>query len=268
MKKTIINKKYTHFIYNKKTFVIHDGYDYKGLDNDDIKYYFKIDIKDLELDPKEYSIASAKYLLSKGVNPYDSDNWFKYNTIGKTKNIKTMPVKKAVRKKAVAKKTTTRKKAVAKKPVNISYDNSWGKYLDSQKQALPPGRRISKKTGVPYTENRRNHSDVKQTKKKGQMLGIEVLKQKPKPEIVTLARKIATSTHYNDHTNAVLLLAKFLNKKEEITILECISKINGYVGGGALRELTNLRSEILEDLLNIATKKYNLASSELLKSSF
>jgi hypothetical protein len=78
-----------------------------------------------------------------------------------------------VKKKAVAKKSIApRKKAVAKKKVNISYDNSWAKYLDSQRPALPPGRRISKRTGVPYTENRRNHSDVKQTKKKGQMLGI------------------------------------------------------------------------------------------------
>jgi len=77
-----------------------------------------------------------------------------------------------VKKKAVAKKTTTRKKAVAKKPVNISYDNSWGKYLDSQRQALPPGRRIAKTTGVPYTENRANRSDIKQTNKKGKMLGI------------------------------------------------------------------------------------------------
>jgi hypothetical protein len=188
--------------------------------------------------------------------------------------------KKAVAKKKVAPKKAVAKKIVApKKKVNISYEDSWAKYLDSLKPALPKGKRISKpqyyadgslrsEGGKVYYENRANHSDVKQKNKRGFMLGVEVLKQKPKPEIVTLARKIATSTHYNDHTNAVLLLAKFLNKKDEISILECISKINGYVGGGALRELTNLRSEILEDLLNIATKKYNLASSELLKNSF
>lgn len=178
MKKSIINKKYTHFIYNKKTFVIHDGYDYKGLDNDEIKHWFKIDIKDLDLDPKEYSIATKRYLLSKGIDPFNSDNWYKFNSVGKVKNNKTMPVKKAVRKKvvaprkkAVAKKVVSRKKAVAKKPVNISYDNSWGKYLDSNRPAKKAGKRISAEGNV-YYEYRRNRTDANQRAKKGQMLGI------------------------------------------------------------------------------------------------
>jgi hypothetical protein len=76
-----------------------------------------------------------------------------------------------VKKKAVAKKTTTRKKAVAKKPVNISYDNSWGKYLDSNRKAKPAGKRISAEGNV-YYEYRRNRTDVNQRAKKGQMLGI------------------------------------------------------------------------------------------------
>jgi flagellar biosynthesis chaperone FliJ len=75
-----------------------------------------------------------------------------------------------VKKKAVAKKTTTRKKAVAKKPVNISYDNSWGKYLDSNKRAKPAGKRISAEGNV-YYEYRRNRTDANQRAKKGQMLG-------------------------------------------------------------------------------------------------
>jgi hypothetical protein len=175
--------------------------------------------------------------------------------------------KKVVKKKVVKKAVAPRKKAVAKKKVNISYLDSWGRYLDSERTALPLGKRISKEGNV-YYENRLNHADVKQTKKRGQMLGVQVLTQKPKTEIVTLSKKIATLTHYNDHTNAVLLLAKFLKQRDEISILECISKINGYVGGGALRDLINLRSEILKDLLSIVSKKYNLASSELLNSSY
>jgi hypothetical protein len=91
----------------------------------------------------------------------------------KKKVVKKAVAKKKVVKKAVAKKKIApRKKTVAKKKVNISYDNSWGKYLDSQRPALPPGRRIAKTTGIPYTENRANHSDKRQTKKRGQMLGI------------------------------------------------------------------------------------------------
>jgi hypothetical protein len=79
-----------------------------------------------------------------------------------------------VKKKAVAKKTTTRKKAVAKKPVNISYDNSWGKYLDSNRKAKPAGKRISAEGNV-YYEYRRNRTDVNQKAKKGQMLGVKYI---------------------------------------------------------------------------------------------
>ena len=87
-----------------------------------------------------------------------------------------------VKKKVAKKKVSPRKKAVAKKKVNISYEDSWGKYLDSNKQALPRGKRISKpqyyadgslrnQGGKIYYENRLNHADVKQKAKKGQMLG-------------------------------------------------------------------------------------------------
>jgi hypothetical protein len=74
-------------------------------------------------------------------------------------------------KKKVTKKPVARKKAVAKKKVNISYDNSWGKYLDSNKKAKPAGKRISAEGNV-YYEYRRNRTDVNQRAKKGQMLGI------------------------------------------------------------------------------------------------
>jgi hypothetical protein len=86
------------------------------------------------------------------------------------KKTKKAAAKKGI-KKAVAKKTTTRKKSVAKKPVNISYDNSWGKYLDSNRKAKKAGKRISAEGNV-YYEYRRNRTDVNQRAKKGQMLGI------------------------------------------------------------------------------------------------
>jgi hypothetical protein len=197
----IINKKYTHFIYNKKTFVIYNGFDYSDLDSDEIKYWFKIDLQDLiddlDLDKKDFSIATKKYLLSKGIDPFDNKNWFKFNSVGKVKNIKKMPVKKAVKKKAVTKKVAPKKaitkRVVAKKKVNISYDDSWGKYLDSNRQALPKGRRLSKpqyrkdgsvfnEGGKIYYENRPNHSDVKQKAKKGKMLGLGKITGMPTPK--------------------------------------------------------------------------------------
>lgn len=92
------------------------------------------------------------------------------------KSVKIMPVKKKVTKKAVAKKAATKKavtkKVIAKKSVaplkkvvrrNIE--------IDSNRPALPKGKRISKNDNV-YYEYRENHADNKQTKKKGQMLGV------------------------------------------------------------------------------------------------
>jgi hypothetical protein len=77
-------------------------------------------------------------------------------------------------KKKVTKKPVARKKAVAKKKVNISYDNSWGKYLDSNRPAKKAGKRISAEGNV-YYEYRRNRTDVNSRAKKGQMLGIGAL---------------------------------------------------------------------------------------------
>lgn len=88
-------------------------------------------------------------------------------------NFKSMPVKKKATKKAVTKKAAaSRKKVTVKKVVaprkkivrrNIE--------IDSNRPALPKGKRISK-NGAVYYEYRENHADNKQTKKKGQMLGI------------------------------------------------------------------------------------------------
>lgn len=89
------------------------------------------------------------------------------------KNIKIMPVKKSVPKKAVRKKgVTTRKKITVKKvvaPRKKVYSTNIE--LDSVRPALPKGKRVSK-NGVVYYEYRENHADNKQTKKKGQMLGV------------------------------------------------------------------------------------------------
>ena len=107
------------------------------------------------------------------------------------KTITKKPVarKKAVAKKPVAKKPIARKKAVAKKPVNISYDNSWGKYLDSNRKAKPSGKRISAEGNV-YYEYRRNRTDVNQKAKKGQMLGLGKITGLPTAKDIESMREI------------------------------------------------------------------------------
>ena len=42
-----------------------------------MKYYAKIDLKDNDYNPKNFNIVSAKYLIRKGINPFDYNNWRK-----------------------------------------------------------------------------------------------------------------------------------------------------------------------------------------------
>lgn len=81
------------------------------------------------------------------------------------------------------------KKKVAPKKINISYEDSWGKYLDSNKPALPKGKRISKEGNV-YYEYRDNHSDNKQTKKRGSMLGLGKITGLPTAKDIESMREI------------------------------------------------------------------------------
>jgi hypothetical protein len=68
-------KKYTHFAVLKGTFIIVNGWDYKGTDKEDILYYSKYDIEDMEYDFKDIKILTAKHILSNGVDPYLYINW-------------------------------------------------------------------------------------------------------------------------------------------------------------------------------------------------
>lgn len=70
-----IPKSYTHFIVRKSDNKIINGYDYKGVDADDIKYYTKEDFKDMEISSKDFTLLTKKSLESKGINPYDESNW-------------------------------------------------------------------------------------------------------------------------------------------------------------------------------------------------
>ena len=70
-----VNKKYTHFIVNKKTNKILNGFDYKGLDNSSIQDYFMEDLKDMDLNKRDVSLLTAKSLMSKNIDPFDWSNW-------------------------------------------------------------------------------------------------------------------------------------------------------------------------------------------------
>tara|TARA_R110000868_G_scaffold411573_1_gene705440 strand:- start:3379 stop:4209 length:831 start_codon:yes stop_codon:yes gene_type:complete len=93
------------------------------------------------------------------------------------------------------------------------------------------------------------------------------VEKKPKIEILQLSKKIATNTHWNDHTTAVILLATFLKQKKEVDILNNINTINNYLGK-SYPDLINLRSQILKYLLSLAKQKYSSVDYELINKSF
>lgn len=73
---TKINKKYTHFCVQISSGKIVDGWEYSNnYDLDDIKYYYKIDMKDNDRSLKEHKLVDALTLFKKGINPYDGANW-------------------------------------------------------------------------------------------------------------------------------------------------------------------------------------------------
>lgn len=71
-----INKKYKYFAVGKQDNKIVDAWELIS-DVESLKYYAKIDLKDNDLNPKDYKIVSGKFLLSQGINPFDTENWKK-----------------------------------------------------------------------------------------------------------------------------------------------------------------------------------------------
>lgn len=75
-----INPKYTHFAVLKSTGKIINGWDYNGIDSEELKsdkqHYFISDIIDLDFKANEVVIYTKKYLLGKNINPFDTNNWY------------------------------------------------------------------------------------------------------------------------------------------------------------------------------------------------
>ena len=70
------NKNYDYFAVGKIDGKIVDGFEIVD-DVESLKYYAKIDLKDNDYNPKNFNIVSAKYLIRKGINPFDYNNWRK-----------------------------------------------------------------------------------------------------------------------------------------------------------------------------------------------
>lgn len=168
------------------------------------------------------------------------------------KNIQTMPVKKKVTKKAVTKKVAPRKKAVTKKvaPRKKAYERNIE--MDSNRRALPKGKRVSK-NGIVYYEYRENHADNKQTKKKGQMLGTNDI------------RLTRINNDVNGNPRYVVHFLEFLNDEENEFLdfskkydyaLKKAKKIGGkkfhnkQYGGGIVFQSYNT-NELKEDIMDI-----------------
>ncbi len=69
------NKKYTHFAIRKSDNKILTGWDYKGLENDEIKHWSKLDMTDMDFKTPEYKVVGKQYLVKQGIDPYDFANW-------------------------------------------------------------------------------------------------------------------------------------------------------------------------------------------------
>jgi hypothetical protein len=70
---------YSHFAVNRETGKIVNGWDYRGYPSSELKsdmrYYFWDDLKDNDLNPKDYKILSRKYLDKAGVDVFAFSSW-------------------------------------------------------------------------------------------------------------------------------------------------------------------------------------------------
>jgi len=75
-----IDPTYTHFALNKNDNKIYNAWEYKDLDPIDIRYYTTMDLKDNDLKPSDFKILSIRGMKQKGIDPFDSKNWYSHET--------------------------------------------------------------------------------------------------------------------------------------------------------------------------------------------
>ena len=89
--KNEINPRYTHFAIDKDTNKIVNGWEYDSdMDKESIAEYCKMDIKDMDLNPKDFKINTTKFLKYKGIDPFNTDNWINLTDLNSTKNDNTL----------------------------------------------------------------------------------------------------------------------------------------------------------------------------------
>ena len=79
IKESSEEENYTHFAVNKETKKIVNGWDYHGYDPNELRQfkrdYFFDDLRDYDLNPKDYTIVTRAYLERQGIDPNDQSNW-------------------------------------------------------------------------------------------------------------------------------------------------------------------------------------------------
>lgn len=107
----------------------------------------------------------------------------------------------------------------------------------------------------------------KHTDTKSHNINVKIGNIKPKPTIVALSKKIKLDTEYNNHTEAVLKLAKFLKDKEAIESLNFIKKTSdklGYMND----DLYGIRNSIYNLLMKKAKLKLSGIDYQEIHKSF
>ena len=79
IKESSEEESYTHFAVNKNTKMIVNGWNYSGYDPTELRQfkrdYFFDDLRDYDLNPKDYTIVTRAYLEKQGIDPNDQSNW-------------------------------------------------------------------------------------------------------------------------------------------------------------------------------------------------
>lgn len=79
IKESSEEESYTHFAVNKNTKMIVNGWNYSGYDPTELRQfkrdYFFDDLRDYDLNPKDYTIVTRAYLERQGIDPNDQSNW-------------------------------------------------------------------------------------------------------------------------------------------------------------------------------------------------
>ena len=79
-----VDPAYNYFAVNKATGKIFNGWEYDSdMDKKDVEYYAKMDIKDNDWKPKDFSLVTTSYLEKKGIDPHNSDNWVTNEDVSK-----------------------------------------------------------------------------------------------------------------------------------------------------------------------------------------